>query len=98
MAVVLPLFSGSASGTGSAYEVLTGRRIGYSVFASGGSIGLASLEGSFDGSNWFSLDGGISQASYEETDAVVRFVRAIYDDQSHVGTAAVQAIQSDEDG
>lgn len=97
MATVLPLFSGTASGTGSPFEVLSGRRVGYSVFASGGSIGVASLEGSFDGSNWFSLDGGITQAGYEETSAVVRFVRALYDDQGHSGTAIVQALQSDED-
>ena len=97
MATVLPLFSGAASGTGSSFEVLAGRRIAYSAFASGGSIGVASLEGSFDGSRWLVLDGGIAQSGYEETSAVVRFVRAAYDDQSHVGTVTVQALQSDED-
>lgn len=97
MATVLPLFSGNTSGTGAAFEVLSGRRIAYCVFASGGSIGTASLEGSFDGSNWFGIDGSIGQATYDETAAVVRFVRAVYDDLGRVGTATVQALQSDED-
>lgn len=94
MATVLPLFSGTASGTGSSFEVLTGRRMAFALFASG-SIGTASIEGSFDGSVWFSLVGSVG--NYSESTALVRFVRAIYDDLGRTGTATVQALQSDED-
>lgn len=65
--------------------------------ASGGSVGTASLQGSFDGIRWFNLDGSVALGAYEETNAIVRFLRVLYDNLGTVGTATIQALQSDED-
>jgi hypothetical protein len=95
MAMVLPLFSGSASGTGEPFEVHPGRTVAFGAYASGGSINAPSIEGSFDGSHWFSVIGALG--GYAETGDLLRFVRAVYDDLGHTGTATVLALQSDED-
>lgn len=95
MATVLPLFSGTASGTGSAFEVLVGRNVAFGAYASGGAIGQVIAEGSFDGTHWFTINGSVS--GYSETDNLARFVRVTYDDLGRTGTATVLALQSDEE-
>lgn len=101
MADVKTLLSGvTTSTTGTAVEVLTGRRIAFTASASGGSIGNVALQGSFDGTHWFGVPSpaNVAQsASYVETGVLVKYIRAVYDDQGQTGAASAYLLQSDED-
>jgi len=89
----------TASATGSAFELpVVGREVGFVVALSGpGGIGTVALEGSLDGTLWFTL-ASVSIPEYVTFEGPVRLIRASYDDGGHTGSITVQALQSDEDG
>jgi hypothetical protein len=94
MASVVTLLSAANSETtGSAFEVLTGRDLTVAWFASGAGTVAPSVQGSFDGANWFSLS--VSNPSVITTP--LKYVRGYYAGSSGAGVVTLQALQSDED-
>lgn len=77
--------------TGDAFEVVVGRSITFAAFRSGGGTTSPELQGSLDGSNWFTLATGDLLVNATP----VKYIRGHYSGSTSVGVVTAQAIQSD---